>query len=79
MTVTLSELLMGIVILPFLWVALDGVLGALRRVGEMRRQSLSVRRCHLCGKNYPEGKGVKISTCPECGGLNHRRGHRKLG
>lgn len=79
MIVSLSQLLLGVVLLPFLWIAIDWVFEGLRDRREARRLRRAMRNCHLCGKGYPEGKRVKLSTCPECSGQNVRGGHRKLG
>lgn len=79
MKVTLTELLMGIVVLPFLWIVLDWSYGVLLRGRLTRVRRRSMRSCHLCGKNYEEARRVKVSSCPECEGQNDRRGHRKLG
>jgi hypothetical protein len=79
MIVTLSELLIGMVLLPFAWIVLDWFLGALGRVRERSRCRRAYRTCHLCGLNYGEEPAVKVSTCPRCSGQNERKGHRKLG
>ena len=79
MTVTLSELLLGLVLAPFGWIFLDWGMGALGDWRDRRRGRRLVRRCHLCGKNYPEEARVRQSCCPACQGVNDRRGHRKLG
>ncbi len=79
MIVSLLELLIGIVLLPFAWVALDWFLGALGRGRERSRRRRAFRNCHLCGWNYGEEPTVKVSTCPRCFGQNERKGHRKLG
>lgn len=79
MIISLPELLLSIVLLAFLWVALDWFLGLLRDRSETARLLKSRRHCHLCGKIYPEDRGVKLSECPDCSARNIRGGHRKLG
>lgn len=79
MSVSFSELILGVVLLPFLWIAVDWFFDTLADRREARRLRRSLRNCHLCGKGYPEEKKVRISTCPECSAQNVRDGHRKLG
>lgn len=79
MIVSLSQLLLALVILPFLWILVDGLFSHLGERRFQRRQQRGVRECHLCGNHYPEGRKVKISTCPDCDAQNVRGGHRKLG
>lgn len=79
LTLSLSQLLVAIVVLPFLWIVVDWMFVFLgdRRVA--RRRGRIVRECHLCGTHYPEGRKIKVSTCPDCAAQNVRGGHRKLG
>jgi protein-arginine kinase activator protein McsA len=79
MSVTLTDLLLGIAVAPFLWVLVDWFLGVMGRCRERKQVRRSVRTCHLCGKSYQEQPRVKLSVCPACEGVNDRRGHRKLG
>ncbi|MFT7301190.1 MAG: putative paraquat-inducible protein A [Akkermansiaceae bacterium] len=79
MTVSLPKLLLVIVLLPFLWIMVDWMFARLGARRMTRRQRRVVRECHLCGKHYPEGHRVKLSTCPDCSAQNVRGGHRKLG
>ena len=79
MIVTLTELLLAVVLLPFLWVFIDWMFARMRDRRMLRRRRRVARECHLCGKYYPEGRRVKLSTCPDCDAQNVRGGHRKLG
>jgi len=79
MILSLSQLLVAIVTLPFLWILVDWLFSRLAERRTQRRRQRVARECHLCGKHYPEGRRVKISTCPDCDALNVRGGHRKLG
>ncbi len=79
MIVSISQLILAVVLLPFLWIGVDWLLNFLADRREARRLRRLMRNCHLCGKGYPEGKQVKLSTCPECSAQNVRDGHRKLG
>ncbi len=79
MTISLTQLLLAVVLLPFLWVIIDWMFVYLGDRRTRRRQRRVARECHLCGKHYPEGRRVKVSTCPDCAAQNVRGGHRKLG
>ena len=79
MSVTLPELLLAVVLLPFLWILGDWMFGIMGERRTARRQRRVYRECHLCGRNYPEGRAVKVSSCPDCNAQNVRGGHRKLG
>lgn len=79
MTVTLPQLLLSLVLLVFLWMAVDWFLGVLRDRGEASRTARKTRECHICGKRYQEDRRVKLSECPACSAQNIRGGHRKLG
>lgn len=79
MIVTLSELLVAVVVIPFAWILLDWLLETLAGRRDARQLRSAVQRCHLCGREYrAEGKG-RISTCPACLARNDRKGPRKLG
>ncbi|MGC6426094.1 MAG: hypothetical protein ACON5H_03750 [Akkermansiaceae bacterium] len=67
------------VVASFLWVAGDAMLVRLSRFISSRVAHRKWRDCHLCGKRYGEKPGLKLSSCPDCEALNHKRGHRKLG
>ena len=79
MIVSLTQLLLAVVLLPFLWICVDWLFGRLGERREARRRQRVMRECHLCGKHYPEGRRVKVSTCPECSAHNVQGGNRKLG
>ena len=79
MIVSFSQIILAVALLPFLWIGVDGFLNFLADRREARRRRRLLRSCHLCGKGYPEGIRVKLSTCPECSAQNVRDGHRKLG
>ncbi|MFT6864602.1 MAG: hypothetical protein ACJAVK_003170 [Akkermansiaceae bacterium] len=79
MSVSFSQLILAVVLLPFFWIGVDWLFDLLADRREVRRLRQLLRICHLCGKGYPEGKRVKLSTCPECSAQNVRGGHRKLG
>ena len=76
---SLTDLLVVIVFLAFVWVLVDWTFSFLADRQNERRLRLSTRECHLCGKRYPEKNRVKLSTCPKCSAQNIRGGHRKLG
>lgn len=79
MIISFSDLLLVIVMLAFVWIAVDWGFSFITEHREERRLRSSTRECHLCGKRYSEEKRVKLSTCPKCSARNIRGGHRKLG
>lgn len=79
MIVSLSEFLLGLVLVPAAWLVLDWLGDLLGRRRERRILRQGIRHCHLCGKVYAEERRVKLSRCPECSGQNEERRHRKLG
>lgn len=79
MSVSLSELLVAVVLLPFLWVLLDWILEGLKALGATRQLRSGIRHCHLCGVTYQVEEDSKVTTCPECAAKNNRVGPRRLG
>lgn len=67
------------VVAAFLWVAGDFLLVKLSQFFTSRLASRKWRDCHLCGKRYAEKPRLKLSSCPDCEALNHKKGHRRLG
>ncbi len=78
MTLSLPQLLLGAVFLIFLWVFIDWFFGEWRERRAQKKSLKKLRECHLCGKSYLENPRVKLSQCPDCAGLNTRKGHRRL-
>ena len=79
MTVSYPQFYVSLVLLGFLWLVFDWVLGLLLDRAEATRVANASRECHICGKRYVEEGRIKLSECPDCSAQNVRGGHRKLG
>lgn len=78
MILSLSQFLLGLVLLCFLWIILDWCWNSWRDYLSRLRVKRSFRQCHLCGKTYAESARVKLSDCPDCSAVNTKRGPRRL-